>query len=321
MTVHVVIPGLPVAAAASTGVLERLPVLRQLQAWRGAVQQPAPAWRRGLLRALLGAPAASLAPAAVAAAALPDVDAPASVWFAQPVHMMAGMTRGHMHPEGVLWLPPEQLQALADGFARALGGEGARLQVLGDGLLLWSDTLPEAAGGEDDPVLRSGEEVPAGTPNLPAPLRRLATEVEMWLPDCALNRQRLRQGALPVTALWLWGGVPAQVPSVPSPLSPWPAAGQDPLLQGLAALGACTPPVAASSWPAGVVGGRGVAIVALPQSAGRNDVEALEAQWLAPLLAALQARHLDEAWLWVAGACWHLRQPAWRRWWRRVARR
>src|SRR4030095_13543732 len=37
-------------------------------------------------------------------------------------------------------------------------------------------------------------------------LRRLGAEIEMWLHDHAVNRERAGRGQLPISALWLWGG-------------------------------------------------------------------------------------------------------------------
>src|SRR5262249_36518298 len=37
-------------------------------------------------------------------------------------------------------------------------------------------------------------------------LRRLSAEIEMWLHDHRVNQRRVKDGRLPITALWFWGG-------------------------------------------------------------------------------------------------------------------
>jgi hypothetical protein len=44
-------------------------------------------------------------------------------------------------------------------------------------------------------------------------VRRLGAEIEMWLHQHKVNQARATSGALPITALWLWG---AQAPRPPS---------------------------------------------------------------------------------------------------------
>ena len=67
-----------------------------------------------------------------------------------------------------------------------------------------------------------------------AELRRLGTEIEMWLHGAALNEARARRGELPVTTLWLWGGAQCDV-RLERRAAPhtWLAYGADAYLEGL----------------------------------------------------------------------------------------
>ncbi|MGC4027608.1 MAG: hypothetical protein QM696_01865 [Steroidobacteraceae bacterium] len=323
MTLHVAIPELPAAAADSAAVQARLPALGKLLA--GARRRlPEPGWRGGLLRDLAPANMAAVAPAAVAAAALPALGPAAAFWFAQPVHQTAGMSRVHLHPEGVLRLRPEECSQLAEAFTRDLGGAAGTLHALGDGLLFGA-TSPVAMGSEDeDPINWCGRELDPAHPPLPAVLRRLEAEIEMWLYGLPLNRERERRAALPVTRLWLWGGarsLPRIAQVTAAATASWPAMGADPFLLGLAALGVCAAPDAQASFAQRAVPGRGVVVVGMPALAGRVDLQALDAGWFAPLCSALEEAALDEVLLHFAGSRWQLRRPGrMRRWWLAMGR-
>jgi hypothetical protein len=75
-------------------------------------------------------------------------------------------------------------------------------------------------------------------------LKRLGAELEMWLHAHPLNETRRRRGELPVSALWLWGGTPAQAGQTPVLAAADPASaanttvafGNDPYLIGLCRL-------------------------------------------------------------------------------------
>ncbi len=320
MTLHVVIPGLSAAAADSAEASRLLPELRRLlDCARGRVDEPD--WRAALLRELSPAGGALPAPASVAAMALPPDVPAAAVWFAQPVHQIAGMSRVHLHPQGVLQLRPEECGQIAAAFNRDLGGAGT-LHALGDGLLLATSDSANAqcdrTSGEEDPLHWCGRELSPEFPRLPPALRRLAAETEMWLHELPVNVGRTRRGLLPVTRLWLWGGASCLPRNAVAAAPGWAAAGTDPLLHGLAAMGVCHEPRAASGLAQWAPGERGVAVLTVPAEEGQAGLQALDTQWFAPLREALEQCHHEQIVLRLGASRWQLRRPGWLRRWRRA---
>lgn len=319
MTVQIVFPELPAAAADSPTLQSLLPALQRLLglARRRSAE---PGWRSGLLQELAPAMPQPTAPVAVAAMALPDAPA-ASWWFAQPVHQLAGISRVHLHPEGVLRLSPEEASELAAAFARDLGGAGATLHALGDGLICASTDPACGEGEQEDPVHWRGRELSPAYPPLSRGLRRLATETEMWLHGLPLNQLRQQRGELPVTRLWLWGGAPpatARTAGNGTGVALGVALGADPMLHGLAALGLCAAPAPVVCAAERVPEEGSLIIAGLPLIAGHADLAALDAQWFAPLCQALEQGRIRQAVLRFGGSRWQLREPgALRRWWRR----
>ena len=148
------------------------------------------------------------APASVAAASLADVPADRAVWLATPVHLTAGLTSVRFDRRSLLRLPGAELAALAASFRDTFRGSGLALHPLASGELLLSGPPSSAPTTTLEPArvpltsvaaaLAAGEGAPA--------LRRLSAEIEMWLYGHPVNDDRARHGALPVAALWLWGG-------------------------------------------------------------------------------------------------------------------
>ncbi|MDP8986722.1 MAG: hypothetical protein M3N97_17110, partial [Pseudomonadota bacterium] len=194
---------------------QRSPLLEQLLA-RARPARVAD-WRAEAFRVL--APHASstppIAPTALATASSsvsPSNGAPGTApepWccIATPVHLSAGMTSVTMPQDGLVELRAAEAKLLAEDFNRTFVGAGMRLVVGRAATLVcvFDRTLQVAT---HDPESMAGQDVfafqPAGSD---APrLRRLMSEMEMWLFDHAVNRARTREGALPITGLWLWGG-------------------------------------------------------------------------------------------------------------------
>jgi hypothetical protein len=203
-----------------------------------------------------------------------------------------------MPDDGLVELRPDEAGALASDFNQTFADAGLRLWVARSAVLVcvFHGALevtthdPEAVAGHD-----LFEFQPAG-PDAPR-LRRLMSEIEMWLFDHPLNRARTAAGRQPVTGLWLWGGgatIPAPAvaagpaaPAVPAaharPLLPtvrgW-TAGHDPLF---AAFGEAT------RFP--TEAGPGVVVCTdQPGSAAWADVEQ---RWLAPAAVALHAGRIS----------------------------
>ena len=233
-------------------------------------------WRAQAFRLI--APQASMP--AVATAALsgraPDaIDQWALV--ASPVHLVAGMRSVSMPADGMLDLEPVEVELLVADFNRIFEGAGARLArggtvpliCLFDAPLCATTTDPQQVLGED-----IGEYLPRGADS--ARLRRLMSEIEMWLFAHIVNHDRRARGAPLINALWLWGGGASHA-SLPV-VHGW-AVGLDPLF-------------AAFAGPANFTGtvGPGVAVIAhWPGSSGWREAEQ---NWFAPAADALRSGRL-----------------------------
>ncbi|HUL46750.1 MAG TPA: hypothetical protein VLV25_06605 [Steroidobacteraceae bacterium] len=178
-------------------------------------------WREWLVRWLGRGDLAGVSVAAVAGAAT-GTEA-ATRWIATPVELVAGLTRVHLDRRGIVRLTAEEQAVLADAFHQTFAGSGAALQPLSDGQFL-ALTPGIAAVATAEPARCAGGllVVPQGA--AAAPLLRLIAEIEMWLHGAALNEARLKRGAAPVTALWLWGAMGTALPHGRSP-PPEPANG------------------------------------------------------------------------------------------------
>ena len=190
-------------------------------------------WRAWLAHWLGRADLAEVAPAYIAAAALrpPAAEgsraaasaAPleASTWIATPLHLDAGLSRVHLEHRGILPLTQPELAALATAFHATFGSSGLALTPLASG-----DFLLEARGIRAVPSTEPARFAGTGTqPALPpgpaaGPLRRLTTEIEMWLHSEAWNEARISRGEAAVTTLWLWGGDGRTPPAPPAPGPP-----------------------------------------------------------------------------------------------------
>ena len=127
-------------------------------------------------------------------------------------------------------------------------------------------------------------------------LRRLMSEIEMWLFTHALNSRRAARGISPISGLWLWGGgVPLDaLPQVQG----W-VAGEDVFF------GAFT----------GEKSGGGVIIA--PQIPGSEAWLEAESRWLKPAVAQLRSGRISLLYLSAADRCYSVTTPQTRRFWRR----
>ena len=193
-------------------------------------------WREWLVADLGRAELRGVAAARIAAAPLAQaVDATATIWIATPVHLTAGLTRVHLDHRGLLRLPPAELAALAADFRRTFGEGGIAIAPLASGDLLLA-TPGMAALATPEPARCAGGEVVDALPRgrEAAPLRRLTSEIEMWLHSHPLNAERTARGELPVSALWLWGAAGRSLPPEPHVATDAPRAfGADAWLAGL----------------------------------------------------------------------------------------
>jgi hypothetical protein len=285
-------------------------------------------WRRWLAQRLGRADLDDVAIAAVAALALGE-RTPATgptEWIATPVHLSAGLTRVHLDHRGLLQLAAPEQAALAADFQRTFAATGAELLPLSSGDFLLR--TPEiAALAAIEPARRAGTEVADALPRAAEAggFRRLLAEIEMWLHVQPLNDARRRQGAPPVTTLWLWGaeGRMIRAERQSQPAGAAVAFGRDPWLQGAMALfgGAQRLPPefveqsATQQAPLGIwaldVGGE------LQQGANAvgQALERLDARYIVPALGALRSGGVERLTLLVNDLALALtRRSRWRFW-------
>src|SRR5262249_33457275 len=104
-------------------------------------------------------------------------------WLATPLHLEGGLTEGRMASE-LPGLDAGEWDALISGFNNQFEADGVTLKKMRGGF-----ALVEADSGHDaftvDPLRVLGQSVEPALPGGPdaAPLRRLMTEVQMWLHD------------------------------------------------------------------------------------------------------------------------------------------
>jgi hypothetical protein len=169
-------------------------------------------WREWLAHALGREDLAGAAPACIAAAAAevapggPPARAIGTPWIATPLQLTAGAARLYLDHRGVLRLPRAELAALAAAFQDTFAVSGFTLTPLSSGDFLLR-TPGIAAVATTEPARCAGTDVAEALPRgaAAAPLRRLLSEIEMWLHGQALNEARVRRGEPPVTTLWPWG--------------------------------------------------------------------------------------------------------------------
>ena len=229
-------------------------------------------WRREAFRVI--APGAQRLPS-VAATLVRALGPDHGAWacLATPVHLMAGMRSVTMAADGILSLAQGEAAALSEDFNRVFGGAGARLSVGRGALLscLFEDRIDAITR---DPEEAAGNDVFGFQPTGPdgARLRRLMSEMEMWLFDHPVNHARSSQERPPVTGLWLWGGG-ATGEALP-PVRGW-CAGQDPFF---AAFGN------EHEYPRGA----GSGVVVCGERPGSDEWLAVERRWLVPAVADLR---------------------------------
>jgi hypothetical protein len=234
------------------------------------------------------------------------VDA-ASVFLATPVHYVAEMSNVRLPADGILPLRQPEADALAADFNRIWNDAGMRLLagrhadlycVVDHALDVTTDDPEEVLDRRIENHLPGGADAPR--------LRRLMSEIEMWLFEHAVNRSRTANAEAAVNGLWLWGGGSA-LASLP-PVDGW-TAGNDPFFSAFAARPESSPRAASGVMVSG----------AEPGSAEWRDVES---RWLERSLGDLRSGRIARLDLsagsrcFSVGARWNWR--LWRRhrpWW------
>jgi hypothetical protein len=309
----------------------REPLMQDWRVWlarREAAPELAPA---ALVARAWGLASNPVAPAS------PHAPAAGSCWLATPVHLVAGIDRVLLHPAGLLQLPSGEQQQLVEQFAQVFADSPWRLSCGGQRELLLAG--PSLAVPGSDPARFLGADPAAGLPQgrEAVALRRLGSELELWLHEHPLNRERLRRGELPVTTLWLWGGA-AEVAGVPAAHAPPPQPqprlpphgyGSDTAVAALMRVlgGESLPLPAQLDSVLQDTQRRGAAVVLYPLHAQGSDGEGLapaerlerlahlERHWLGPALSALRAASIGTLVLVAADRVYHLgRLERWRVW-------
>jgi hypothetical protein len=281
-------------AAADPG---RSPVLEQLLA-RADGFVPVSDWRSDAFRII--APQAACMPAVAAAALCAERGPVEAAWvcMAAPVHYVAEMSNVRFAPDGLLALRLAEAEALALDFNRVWGDSGTRL-IAGrsaDLYCIFDRALQvTTCDPQDVQNLHIAEYLPIG-PDAPV-LRRLMSEIEMWLFEHAVNGARGDQGLLPITGLWLWGGG-ARLASLPKVVGF--CAGED---------------VFFNAFKGAASGGGGV--IVMPEVPGTGAWHEAESRWLAPAIAHLRSGRISRLDLSAGTRCFSLTARASRRFWRR----
>jgi hypothetical protein len=251
------------------------------------------------------APDAARVPAVAVAALAPQASRAAGSWvcLATPVHLLAGMTSIGMAADGILEIEPAEADGLARDFNRVFEGGGVTLERGRDALLLCRFEQPlqvvthapeQAAGHDLWSYLPGGEDAPR--------LKRLTSEIEMWLFDHPLNRRRQELGQPVMNALWLWGegAADGERPTVRG----W-TAGDDALFGSFAPR---------SRYPGPATSG----VVVVHSEPGSAPWRELEERWLGPAVEDLRAGRLASVELSLGRRVMRLNARGLRRFWRRA---
>ncbi len=285
------------ARGASDGV--RSPLLERLLA-RADESSAVTDWRADAFRVM--APDAQSMPAVAAAAlfaARGEVDGE-WVFLATPVHYLAEMTNVRLAADGIVALRAAEAENLADDFNRVwhdagvrfVAGKSAELFCVFERQLRATTRDPEEMLDRHiDGYLPGGEDAPR--------LRRLMSEIEMWLFDHGVNRGRSAEALPPVNGLWLWGGGPT-LESMP-PVQGWAAGGADPFFRLF-----------------GAAGREPAAVIVVAESPGAGAWREVESRWLEPALEQLRSRRLTRLVLSAGARCYRVSARWSRRVWRRA---
>jgi hypothetical protein len=262
----------------------------------------APDWRADAFAVLApGTALPCIAPVALCAAGIaPAAISQASAWvcLATPVHYQAELSNVRFADDGILSLDAAEAATLARNFNTLWHGAGVHLWAASHRLFCGFGAPLQVM--TQDPELARGRHLESFLPTGPdaAHLRRLMSELEMWLFDHAVNDGRRNQSRLAISGLWLWGGG--------APLASLP------VVQG----GAAGVDVLFDSFPAGTNRAADVMVVeAVPGGEAWGDIESA---WLEPTLADLRRGQLTRLEL-SAGSHRFTLSARWRRrFWRRT---
>jgi len=242
-------------------------------------------------------------------------------WLATPVHYVAGLDTLRLHGDGLLHLPLSEQQRLAAEFARVFAGSGWELLATDARELLLRG--PMLSAESPDPARFLGQSTRAAQSRGPGtgPLRRLQSEIEMWLHGADFHAGR--SARMKVNGLWLWGRTIAR------PMSDSAAgsrAGQLYANDLAARAGAAAAGIAHAKlpehWtearPAGTHGGGDLyAVINITGTDITTQLADFEQRWFMPALAAHNAGRFATLELVCTTRRWQVDRAARWRFWRR----
>lgn len=212
---------------------------------------------------------------------------------ADPVHLRLMRDRIVLTDNRALDLSQPEADALATGIAHHFGDTLRLFPLHPKRWYLRIPTKPQlittplsvATGRAIDPLLPHGVDAP--------PYRTLFNEVQMLLHEHPVNQAREMRGALPVNALWLWGG--GNRPAVPAARMSLYVRDEEMQALGKFCNAKLEPPPTTPSRP--LLGTSGLVVLDALTTAGQNGdafgwrdaIRELEANWFAPLFGALRA--------------------------------
>lgn len=217
-----------------------------------------------------------------------------STWLATPVALEARLDHVRLLDRGLLRLEPDERAGCREEFARVFGPQ----YLLHDGgeRTFFLSGLP-AGVHTVDPARLLGSEIGPALPGRQAgELRRLWTEIEMWLHGAAFNTVREAAGKRRVSALWLWG---ADSAPLPGRVEPWHAEaefyGGDPMIAALNRhLGGRARGAPKQFAHIDAVAAHVVVEFAALTGGPQESLDALDANWFGPAKAALVTGDIGE---------------------------
>jgi hypothetical protein len=245
---------------------------------------------------------------------------------ADPVHLRPDRDRLLLVPSQAFAVTAAEAQGLTTALAPLLAGQFALHAVTP---AQWCLAVAGEAPGEANsasPIELAGADIDPHLP--PKPWHPLLTELQMALYEHAVNTAREQRGDPAINSVWLWGA--GKLPA--SAGCPWQSVSAgDAVALGLARLAGVrhrTTGTGAPEW-LGRAPEDGRHLVVLDQLRGARALgapdefarrlEALEADWFAPLLAALKAGRIGMLTIHApdAGASFEAARGDLRRFWRR----
>jgi hypothetical protein len=323
---HVLAPALFVPGAweeAYRDAVNAASVLRQIIARGREERRAAPLNLYGVLFALFGIASGRDADLPVAAATgrfdLPQESADGGWVRADPVHLRPDMGKLLLYGAPTLALTTEEAVRLAEEINSVLVEEGLRVLVGRDPGRWYLHLNSVPAIKTFPPTAASGQHIDPFLPGGPDARQwhRLANDIQMMLHRSPLNAAREARGEPAVNSVWFWG-----CGALPPLRSSWTVVVTDfPTAAGLA-MAAGTP----CAEPAPLhppAAGRSLCVPSLGHDdllrgdagAWREQVQALDSVYLAPLLAAVRRGTLAAITVHLPGAAYTLRRrDLWRIW-------